>query len=61
MEKLEWALRSWDGDYQSETYEAKHGWMIPGHEVYDPENAQRGFEKLTGVLYDTLQSADVRR
>jgi len=57
IEKLEWALRSWDGDYRSETYEARHGWMIPGREVYDPENAERGFETLIGLLDSSLRSA----
>ena len=57
IEKFEWALRSWGGDYQSEMYDAKHGWMIPGGRVYDPGNAERGFEKLMGLLDDTLQPA----
>jgi carboxymethylenebutenolidase len=57
IEKFEWALQSWGGDYASETYEAKHGWMIPGGRVYDSENAERGFEKLMELLDDTLQSA----
>jgi carboxymethylenebutenolidase len=61
IEKLEWALRSWGRSYESEVYEAKHGWMIPGGRVYDPENAERGFGKLMGLLDDTLQSAEVRR
>ncbi len=57
IEKFEWALRSWSGNYESEVYEAKHGWMIPGREVYDPSNAKRGFGKLTALLDETLQSA----
>ena len=57
IEKLEWALQSWGGDYQSEIYDAKHGWMIPGREVYDPRNAARGFEKLTELLDDSLHAA----
>ena len=61
IEKLEWALRSWSGDYQSEMYDAKHGWMIPGGRVYDPQNAERGFEKLMLLFDDTLQGAEARR
>jgi carboxymethylenebutenolidase len=61
IEKLEWALQSWGGDYASEVYEAKHGWMIPGRQVYHPENAARGFDKLMELLDDSLQPADVRR
>ncbi|HUR00100.1 MAG TPA: dienelactone hydrolase family protein [Gemmatimonadaceae bacterium] len=58
IEKFEWALRSWGGNYESEVYEAKHGWMIPGRPVYDAENAERGFEKLTRLFADTLQNRE---
>jgi carboxymethylenebutenolidase len=61
IEKLEWALRSWGRDSESEMYDAKHGWMIPGGRVYDPPNAERGFDKLMQLFDDTLQSAEVRR
>jgi carboxymethylenebutenolidase len=60
IEKFEWALRSWGRSYESELYDAKHGWMIPGGRVYDPENAERGFEKLMQLLDDSLQSAEAR-
>src|SRR5215210_3976968 len=30
IEKFEWALRSRGGEYESEVYDATHGWMIPG-------------------------------
>ena len=60
IEKFEWALRSWDGDYESEVYDARHGWMIPGARVYDRENAERGFEKLMELLDDSLQSAETQ-
>src|SRR6476620_8594743 len=55
IEKFEWALSSWGGDYQSEVYEAKHGWMIPGGRVYDERNAERGFEKLTELFAGSLK------
>ncbi|MFL5595254.1 MAG: dienelactone hydrolase family protein [Gemmatimonadaceae bacterium] len=61
IEKLEWALSSWGGSYESEMYDAKHGWMIPGRQMYDPENAERGFEKVMELMHDTLQSAEVHR
>ena len=61
IEKFEWALRSWSGDYQSEMYDAKHGWMIPGGRVYDAANAERGFERLMQLFEETLQSVEVRR
>jgi carboxymethylenebutenolidase len=60
IEKLEWALRSRGGEYASEMYDAKHGWMIPGGRVYDEQNAERGFEKLSQLFDDTLQTAEAR-
>jgi carboxymethylenebutenolidase len=56
IEKFEWALRSWGGDYASETYPARHGWMIPGREVHDPVQAERGFERLMQLLDDGLRA-----
>jgi carboxymethylenebutenolidase len=61
IEKFEWALRSWGRSYESEVYDAKHGWMIPGGRVYDPGNAERGFGKLMEFLDDSRQSAEARR
>jgi carboxymethylenebutenolidase len=60
IEKLEWALRSRGGNYASEVYDAKHGWMIPGGRVYDEQNAERGFEKLMQLFDDTLQTAPLQ-
>ena len=57
IEKLEWALKSWGGNYESEMYSARHGWMIPGREIYDPKESARGFAKLMELLDDTLRSA----
>jgi carboxymethylenebutenolidase len=56
IEKFESALEAWGGNYESETYPARHGWMIPGREVYDPKEAARGFAKLMQLLDDTLRS-----
>ena len=56
--KLEAALEAWGGSYQSETYDARHGWMIPGGRVYDPVQAERGFGKLMELLDDTLRPPD---
>ena len=57
IEKFEWALRSRGGEYESEMYDARHGWMIRGGRVYDRKNAERGFEKLMQLFDDTLQAA----
>jgi len=57
IEKLEAALRAWGGAYQSEIYEgALHGWMVPGHKVYHPEHAERGFARLMELLDSTLHT-----
>ena len=37
---------------------AKHGWMIPGRQVYHPENASRGFDKLMELFDDALQPGE---
>ena len=58
IEMFESALEKWGGEYTSETYNARHGWMIPGREIYDPDNAARGFAKLV-ELFDTSLKAQV--
>ena len=60
IEKFEWALRSRGGNYASEIYDAKHGWMIPGGRVYDSENAERGFGRLMELFDSSLVSEGVR-
>ena len=59
IEMLESALEKWGGDYASETYNARHGWMIPGREIFDPSNAERGFSKLI-ELFDASLKVDAR-
>jgi carboxymethylenebutenolidase len=54
--KFEDALAKWGGRYESETYDALHGWMIPGHRVYEPKESERGFAKLMELLDETLRT-----
>ena len=54
IEMFEAALEKWGGEYSSETYNARHGWMIPGREIYDPISAKRGFDKLIELLDSSL-------
>jgi carboxymethylenebutenolidase len=56
VQKFEGALEAWGGTYESETYPARHGWMIPGREIYDPTESARGFAKLMELLDHTLRS-----
>jgi carboxymethylenebutenolidase len=53
---LEAALRDWHGAFQSEVYEgARHGWTVPGRDVYNEMQAERAFEKLVELLEATLE------
>ena len=52
---LEQALRDWQGAFQSETYEgARHGWTVPGRDVYNELQAERAFEKEVELFEATL-------
>jgi carboxymethylenebutenolidase len=53
---LEQALRDWQGAFQSETYEgARHGWTVPGRDVYNELQAERAFEKEVELFEATLE------
>jgi carboxymethylenebutenolidase len=53
---LEQALRDWRGAFQSETYEgARHGWTVPGRDVYNELQAERAFEKEVELFDATLK------
>ena|SRR5579884_325402 len=54
--KLEDALKTWGGRYESETYEgALHSWTVPDSPVYNHGQAERAFGKLTQLLAETLK------
>ena len=52
--KLDAALSAWGGEYQSEVYEARHGWTVPDSAAYDEAEAERAFAKLRELLAATL-------
>jgi carboxymethylenebutenolidase len=53
---LEAALRDWHGAFQSEVYEgARHGWTVPGRDVYNQLQAERAFEKEVELFDATLK------
>jgi carboxymethylenebutenolidase len=54
IEKLGDALKGWGGDYQSELYDAHHGWCVPGRPVFNPAQAERHYTKLFDLLRRTL-------
>lgn len=55
IEKLNDTLKAWDGRYQSEVYEgARHGWTVPGRDIYNPTQAERHYQKLFDLLKRNL-------
>jgi carboxymethylenebutenolidase len=51
IEKLEALLKSWPGKSESETYAgARHGWTVPGRDIYNEAQAERHYVKLFELL-----------
>jgi carboxymethylenebutenolidase len=56
--KLDQALASWGGKYESEIYkDAYHSWTTTDSPVYNQPQAERAFEKLLELLRHTLGSS----
>jgi carboxymethylenebutenolidase len=56
IKKLDEALETWGGKYESEIYEgAHHSWTMPDSPVYNQAQAERAFEKLNNLLAKTLK------
>jgi carboxymethylenebutenolidase len=56
IQKLEAALKTWGGKFESETYDgAYHGWTEPDSPVYNKAQSERAFEKLTELFAQTLK------
>ena len=55
IEKLNRALAVWGGNYESEVYEAHHGWTVPDNPAYNEPQAERAYKKLTDLLNSTLK------
>jgi carboxymethylenebutenolidase len=56
---LEQALRDWHGAFESETYEGtRHGWTVPGRDVFNELQAERAFEKLVELFDATLKAGE---
>ena len=57
QDRLEAALREAEVDYTLETFEnAKHGFAVTGHMVYDRDASERHWATLLDLLKRTLQS-----
>jgi carboxymethylenebutenolidase len=51
IEALNQTLKAWGGRYQSEIYDgARHGWTVPGRDIYNEKQAERHYEKLFDLL-----------
>ena len=55
IEKLDGALKAWGGQYESEVYEASHGWTVPDSHAYNQPQADRAFAKLMTLFSETLK------
>lgn len=56
--RLEAALAAWGGRYASETYSgALHGWTASDNPAFNPEQAERAFRTLTGLLAESVRRA----
>lgn len=56
IEKFNRALAVWGGDYESETYEAHHGWTVPDNPAYNEYQAERAYKKMTDLLNSQLKN-----
>lgn len=55
IDKLNLALESWGGKYESEVYAgAYHSWTTPDSPVYNQPQAERAFEKLKALMAECL-------
>jgi carboxymethylenebutenolidase len=53
--KLEDTLKDWGGVFQSEMYEgARHGWTMPGREVFNEKQAERAYDKMLDLMKRTI-------
>jgi carboxymethylenebutenolidase len=56
IEKFDRALASWGGKYESELYQAHHGWSVPDNPAYNEPEAERAYNNLIALLARTLKS-----
>lgn len=56
IRNLEAVLKAWGGKYESEIYDGAHSWTVPDSPVYNHEQAERAFRKLTELFAETLKA-----
>jgi carboxymethylenebutenolidase len=47
-------LKAWGGEYESETYPARHGWTVADNPAYNQVEAERAYGKLTELFKAAL-------
>lgn len=52
--RLQAALKAWGGQFESETYPAKHGWCLSDFPIHDREQAERAWGKLLALFKESL-------
>lgn len=55
IDKLNEALKAWGGKYESEVYDAPHGWTVSDSAAYRQPQADRAFGKLTALYASALK------
>lgn len=55
IEELDLALANWGGKYESEIYEAHHGWTVPDNPAYNEPQAERAYKKLIDLFNSSLR------
>lgn len=55
IEKFDRALAVWGGKYESEMYQAHHGWSVPDNPAYNEPEAERAYKKLISLFSSTLK------
>lgn len=48
-------LAAWGGRYESEIYQAHHGWSVPDNPAYNEAQAERAYSKLIDLFASTLK------
>ncbi len=55
IEKFEKALAAWGGRYESETYDAPHGWTVPDSAAHRQPQADQAFGKMVNTFGAALK------
>ena len=55
IDKFNAALKAWGGKYESEVYDALHGWTVSDSAAYRQPQADRAFGKLTAMYASALK------